>query len=166
VAAKAIAIDPGSSTGVAILTERDEIVTMTLDTSEGDVAGVLELLLEQRPSTVIVERFVTSGLMSRYGLHTVELVGAIKALSHLAGSTELYLEHIHGKIPAFDLVLRTPSQRAVRIPTAKVMLRERRTTLGHKFTDHEVDALAHLIGWMRSQEGDSTIDYMPLVEKR
>lgn len=152
-AAKAIAIDPGSSTGVAILTERDEIVTMTLDTSEGDIDGVLGLLLEQMPDVVIVERFITSGTMSRYGLHTVELVGAIKALHHLAET--MYVENsapLARVFHPFELVLRTPSQRAVRIPAAKIMLRERRTTLGHKFTDHEVDSLAHLLGWMRSQE--------------
>lgn len=149
--AKTIAIDPGSSTGVAILTERDEIVTMTLDTSNGDVDGVLQLLLEQLPDVVLVERFITSGTMSRYGLHTVELVGAIKALHHLAQT--MYVAGMHDLVfHPFELILRTPSQRAVRIPAAKQLLRDRREKLGYKFTDHEIDALAHLIGWMRAQE--------------
>lgn len=136
--ARAIAVDPGSSTGIAVLTARDEIVTLTLDTSDGDVSGLLSLLIEQAPRTVVVERFITSGMMSGYGLHTVELVGAVKALHYVL------LEK------AFELVLRTPSQRKVCVPIAKNILSLRRSTLGVRSTDHEVAALAHLISWMRS----------------
>lgn len=150
-AAKAIAVDPGSSSGIAVLTERDEIVTMTLDTSEGDIEGVLALLLEQTPDVVIVERFITSGMMSRYGLHTVELVGAIKALQHLA-ETILVVGTPNHVFHPFQIIFRTPSQRKVRVPAAKAMLAERRV-LGMRHTDHEVDALAHLLGWIASIEG-------------
>lgn len=141
--ARAIAVDPGADTGIAVLTSRNEIVTLTLDTSEGDVAGLLSLLVEQAPHTVVVERFITSGMMSRYGLHTVELVGAIKAWQHLNNDATT------GR-PPVDLVFRTPSQRTVCVPEAKRILSLRRSTLGARHTDHEVAALAHLIGWMRS----------------
>lgn len=146
--ARAIAVDPGSSTGIAVLTARDEIVTLTLDTSEGDVAGVLKLLVEQKPIVVITERFITSGMMSRYGLHTVELVGAIKALCYLCD--DLDSESLYCGLERFELVLRTPSQRTVCVPAAKALLTARRTTLGARYSDHETAALAHLIGWMRS----------------
>lgn len=141
---RAMAIDPGASTGVAFLlvdnVGQEHIITMTVPSHDGDVSSVVNLLLENTPEVVILERFISRGMLSKYGLETIELVGAIKCLEHLGRMR---------RSTFFELIRRTPSQRTIYIPRAKRAMDERKKAgVCKSFTDHEVDALAHLLGWM------------------
>lgn len=136
---KACAIDPGASTGIAMEFDNDIIATATVPTPDGDIHNIIELLLSKQPRVIIIERFITRGNISRYGLETIELVGAVKTLVYLASTLPGW--------PIMELIRRTPAQRATRIPQAKKILTARREEHGFSFTKHEVDALAHLLGW-------------------
>jgi hypothetical protein len=115
-----LAFDPGISTGVA-LRANGEIITTTIHLD--DVNKIYDFF-KYEPEVVIIERFACIRISS-YGLRTVELVGALKALSY-----------IHGIKP----VMHAPQHRTAFIIPARQLLKG----VLHK-TDHEVDALAHLL---------------------
>ena len=148
---KALAIDPGASTGAAILRHDGTIWTATVPASDGDVSEVVKLILRSQPEVIIIERFLTTGMLSRYGIETLELIGAVKCLHYLTSDTAVVVLHAASVVPPFDLIRRTPGQRATQIPRAKKYLQALRANEGLPFTDHAVDALAHLFGWMTMQ---------------
>lgn len=135
-----IAIDPGLSTGMAFRFNNGQWGTVTIpnmpDPNErlGLVLGtVVDQLMpgKDRCEAIIVEAFITMGYLSRYGIETLELVGALKSVCYL------------WSIP---FVKQVPGIRMGMEPTAKKMLKARET----QFTDHEVSALSHLLSYERT----------------
>lgn len=116
-----VAIDPGPHTGIATRHADGRIETWMI---HNDLEGVWRLVCSLEPRAIVVERFATSGRISAPGLQTVEIVGSMYALAWT----------LEAKI-----VRHTPAQRMPRLREAKEMLR------GIPHTDHNVDALAHLL---------------------
>ena len=143
---RVLAIDPGGSTGMAMW-EGTEVRTLTIPSMD-TIGEVVSVIIEARPDIIVVETFLSTGKLSKYGIWTLELIGVIKALVHLAYSDNL-VWHLEDWEPS--LVRRSPSQRIVFEPKAKELLRSRRTRTGVSFTDHEVSALAHLYGYLHSR---------------
>lgn len=130
-----IAIDPGITTGVAIHT--DEQVRMVSDRGEVRKGEYITLVIHKQrelfnlikvhsPTSVIFEDFNTPGRISKDGIATVRLIGAIEAITASMG------------IPT---VLQFPIERLRFLEPARSLLK----VGGKKFLEHEMDALAHLL---------------------
>lgn len=115
-----IAIDPGQTTGLAILLE-GKYITFTEVTPEGVWDQVNQLPWDH----VVCENFTTAGRISNYGLLTVRTIGGIQAICHLKGIP------VHMRMPQHRR-----SKQAKADKMAKVI--------------HERDALAHLLAWEAS----------------
>lgn len=119
-----IAIDPGptqpGTTGVAIRTDDGYMTCAYFDAKD-----VYELFDTTKYDACIIEFFTTSGRISRHGLGTVELVGAVTALCAMK------------KIPLYR---QAPFYR-------KPWLAEAKRIAGKGVVIHEIDALAHLLSW-------------------
>lgn len=124
-----LALDPGMTTGVAFRIGKCEPATEVLET----IDAVFGLILENNWDIVIYERFITSGRVSSYGIATIELVGAIKALCKSRGITSI--AHTPGMRKAFEF-------------RARAILTKR----GAKYMAHQLDALAHLLRWENDYE--------------
>jgi hypothetical protein len=116
-----VAIDPGKTTGVAIRTPDGKFHTCVL-TSDLEV---WELVQSHNWDTVVFETFATSNLVSAYGIKTIELVGAIRAICALRG---------------LEAIAQAPVRRVPYVKKARKLI-----TYPHQ--EHEVDALAHLLRW-------------------
>lgn len=129
-----MAIDPGQNVGMAFRFDNGNWGTLTVEKvpDEDDrLDMVLSTLVETwekyHPTTVVIERFATmSRYVSKYGLETIELVGAVRAVAYVHKIT---------------LVQQMPNQRLFMQHQAKELLREAK----RRHTDHEVSALAHLL---------------------
>jgi hypothetical protein len=116
-----IAIDPGITSGVAIK------VNGTYQTCVAHSGAELwEFIRDYNFSTVIIEQFATSSLISKFGLRTAELVGGVEALCWLKN------------IP---IVRRMPAQRIPFLRKAALLLKDT------AIVEHQQDALAHLLAW-------------------
>lgn len=126
-----ISIDPGISSGVAIKTN-DTYNTFTTKTN----TDLYEVLTENSWDYVVIEQYSTQ-LIGKYGLRTVELVGAIEGLCW---------------IKRFKLIKRSPIQRTPFIPRAKALMRQLKLGEGllDEVTRHQVAALSHLLGFERA----------------
>lgn len=121
----AIAIDPGQTTGIAVrMNAGGGVVTNTCVVTSAEEVWKYVAGLEW--SAVIIERFATAGYLSKYGLHTIEIVGGVKALCYTR---------------ALKLVVHTPQFRYPYMTEAKAFLADREHMV------HEVDALAHLLAY-------------------
>lgn len=124
-----LGIDPGVSTGIAIAhfaSSKWHFITST----HTDVETVWELV-DVPVEVVVCERF-SAQLISKYGLHTVDLIGGIKALAWLHGVQ--YIEH-------------TPTQRKPFIEYARSRVAPDPDMTRHD-QRHEIDALSHVIRYM------------------
>lgn len=144
-----IAIDPGQSTGIAIKTDNDYIVenqyvtkVLKHELNQHTAEQVWNLLIDVFEDSqsgsktndvvtwygieVVIERFATSGVLSKYGAETIEIVGGVKALC------QLY------EIPIF---VHQPQTRYPFQQQAKEMLSTKKHVI------HEEDALAHLLAF-------------------
>lgn len=117
-----LALDPGGTTGIAVRSYDGSIMTSVAT----DAPTVWSYFSNPAPDAVIFELFSTMGRVDKYMLHTVEMVGGIKALCH-ALNVQGYA-HV-------------PQQRKAFIESAREILKGQR----RKFMIHEVDALAHLL---------------------
>src|SRR5215831_5843760 len=117
-----ISIDPGGTTGVAIRFPDGSFKTVSI-TKKTDLYELI-----RPPVEVCVYEEFQAQLISGYGLHTVRLVGAIEALCWNYG--------IKG-------VPRQPQRRKAYVSKAVALLHDS----GYSFTDHEADALAHLLSY-------------------
>lgn len=120
-----LAIDPGVSTGVAIRFDDGSFKTVTI-TKRTDLYDYV-----RPPVDICVYETFQAQLISGYGLHTVRLVGAIEALCY---------EHKIQSVP------REPQKRKAYVNKAVALLH----CQGYNFTDHEADALAHLLSYEAS----------------
>ena len=117
-----LSIDPGGTTGIAV-SVGGEIATCTSKDAQ-EVWGMV-----QRFDIIIIERFATSGLLSKYGLHTIEIVGGVKALCYTLDK---------------PLYVHQPQERYAFQQQAHTMLLDRKVA----FLIHEEDSLAHLLAYM------------------
>lgn len=131
-----VAYDPGPHCGIAW---RDDAGVLQATMIYDNIILAFNYI-RTRPRAVVVEDFQTKGNISKDGLYTVRLIGGIQAMC---------LEY---KVP---LTIHIPQARYLFLPEARVYLRSIR---GRKpFTDHELDATAHLLTY----ESRSTINGKP-----
>lgn len=131
-----MAIDPGQNVGMALRFDNGNWGTLTVEkVPSGDerfdmvLSTLIELFNKYKPEGMVVESFKTmSRYVSKYGLETLELIGAIRAIAYLH------------KVP---IVQQMPSQRLFMEHEAKQLLKDR----ANRYTDHEVSALAHLLAY-------------------
>lgn len=131
-----LAVDPGQNTGVALRFDNGNWGTLTVpkvDTADERFDMVLSTLAEQikkyECNTLVLERFTSmSRYLSKYGIETIELVGAVRALCYFHG---------------IRVTLQMPGHRIGMEGSATKMLSLRR----QPYTDHEVSALAHLLAY-------------------
>ena len=127
--------DPGETTGVAMYNPYSN-PNMWTDECKS-FSEVITLCIDFKPDVIVIERFATSGRISKYGLHTTELVGGLQALSIAFG---------------WDFVRQSPQSRRSFLPDAKEhnapSLHGRNTYKGR----HEADALSHLLEYMWKKE--------------
>lgn len=129
-----VALDPGLTSGFAIRFDNGKWGTAAIPRS---MMAVINSLVEYKPTIIIVETFIGMGYLSKYGIETMEVIGAIKYWCLLNNC---------------ELVRRTNAQRRPSMPKAIEMLSERKALLGVRYVDHETDALAHLLSWERDVE--------------
>ncbi len=126
-----ISIDPGGTTGLAV-SVGGEVATCT----ETDPEIVWSMC--QRFDVIVIERFATSGMMSRYGLWTIELVGGVRAIAYL-----------HNK----QLFIHSPQERYAYQQIAHKMLLDRKVP----FVIHEEDSTAHMLAYMERKDDQSYV---------
>jgi hypothetical protein len=130
-----LGVDPGLSTGVAVAyfgteTKRYNYITST-HTEVGTVLDLVDVPVE----LVIIERF-SAALIDKYGLHTVDLVGGVKAMARHHGIT--LIEH-------------TPTQRKPYIEYAASLVPPDEGVTRHD-QRHEIDALSHIVRWLYQRD--------------
>jgi hypothetical protein len=124
-------IDPGVSTGVAIGFPQESgygYVTFTAkEPAEvwGAIAGSLSV------NVLIVEQF-SAQLISKYGIHTVEVIGGVIALAWDR---------------SIEVIRDTPQQRRPYMEYAKARVPPRGAHTQHDLR-HEVDALSHVVRYL------------------
>lgn len=127
-----LAIDPGGSTGLAWQTADGEFHT----TVAPNKWAVYEVIKRLAPTTIILERFITGQRLNQYSRYTIEICGGVEAAAHLLGA---------------KLIYHTPKAREPWMEQALNLLTEKHGPRGAKskghgvFTDHEIDATAHLL---------------------
>ena len=128
---KILSIDPGGTTGIAIRmsyitgVNTGDVYTCVLKSPE----EVFNMIATGQPEVIICENFQAQTI-SKYGLHTVRIVGGTYALAHI------YKKRY---------VLHMPQDRYPFLSEAKEILEKRRLTLRQPYMEHEKDALAHLL---------------------
>lgn len=132
-----VAIDPGISIGWAQVWNptgnEEEISTRTIDTRVVSLAKFYKDLYNFCPSIIICEQFilVPHGKMSSDGMQTLRISGGVHAVAHLIDAV---------------LKIQYPQQRTYMLPKAKEFLIAQH---GGKrtFSEHQLDALAHLFAF-------------------
>lgn len=128
-----IAIDPGVTSGIAI---RDLATNMITTCVCKTPEAVFDLLLGGTIKQIVIENFQAQQI-SKYGLHTVRVVG---------GTYSLAYEH---KIP---YEIHMPQDRYAFLSDSKEFLDGVKKDTGYRYMEHEKDALAHLLRWEYNQE--------------
>lgn len=121
-----MAIDPGITTGLAFKIAGEYRVAVATDTRD-----VWKLVWEDKPDLVLIEQFQAQHI-SRYGLRTVELVGAIESLcwaARIRFERRIPQHREPGMAPAIRWLEANPQ-------VARTM-------------QHHIDALAHIMAWER-----------------
>lgn len=121
-----MAIDPGICTGLAFKIGGMYKVAVATDTRD-----VWKLVWEDKPDLVLIEQFQAQHI-SRYGLRTVELVGAVESLCWAAN---------------IKFVRRIPQHREPGIAGAVRWLEANPQVA--RTMQHHIDALAHIFAYER-----------------
>lgn len=140
-----LAIDPGISTGIAT---KINLAYNTFTTKQN--SDVYEIVYEYPWDYVVIEQYSTT-LIGKYGLRTVELVGAVEGLCY---------------IQKLRLIKRNPIQRTPFVPRAKTLMKELELGVGllDEVVNHQVSALSHLLGFERAlNDGRYPTMHTPLV---
>jgi len=129
-----LGVDPGVSTGIAIAYwDAPNNKWLYTTSTHTDVKTVWDLI-DHPIDVAVVERF-SAQLISKYGLHTVDLIGGIKALAWYHAITveedtptqrKPYMEYARSLVP----------------PSADIPRHEQR---------HEIDAMAHVVRYLYRQ---------------
>lgn len=118
-----LALDPGGTTGVAIRLADGRVMT----TAVTQASELWDFFAEaNRPEQVIFEVFNTAGRVDKHMIHTMELVGGIKALCYAL------------RIPGYAY---SPQHRYAFKTDAEKILK----SLKRRYVVHELDALSHLL---------------------
>ena len=126
-----LGIDPGGTTGLAINIDGKYQTWVQPDKRE-----LFEFILSTPIEVIVIEQFITSIIHShKYGIYTAEIVGACEALAFVKN------------IPFHR---RTNHQRLPFVARATTIIKT--NNRGRSYEDHEVAALAHLLGWERYNE--------------
>ena len=138
-----ITVDPGQNVGMALRFDNGNWGTLTVekvpsgaDRFDMVLSTLVELVDKYAPKVIVIESFKTmSRYVSTYGLETLELIGAVRAVAYLRET---------------PVVMQSPQERVFMEGDAKGLLKER----NKRYTDHEVSALAHLLAYeyVRSPE--------------
>lgn len=120
-----LAIDPGGTTGIAVRVG-EWLNTCVMKSPE----EVFDLLQQHKDvlNVVVIENFAAQDI-SKYGLHTVRIVGGVYALCY---------------INKIEYVLHTPQDRYPFKEESKQWLETSKRGKGIRYMVHELDALAHL----------------------
>jgi hypothetical protein len=127
-----LGIDPGMSTGVA-LAFLDMGVWHYESATHTSIDTVLDLIAPP-VALVLIERF-SAQLISKYGLHTVDLIGGIKALAWYH---------------AITVEEDTPTQRKPYMEYARSLVPPSEDIPRHE-QRHEIDAMAHVVRYLYRQ---------------
>jgi hypothetical protein len=125
-------IDPGVSTGVAFAYYTNGAYEYTTNTATS-VQEVWDQIAW--PVKVLIVEEFNAQLISKYGIHTVEVVGGVIALAYKAGIT---------------VIRDTPQQRRPYIAYARAHVPPREHITVHE-QRHEVDALSHVVRYLYAQ---------------
>jgi hypothetical protein len=124
-----LGIDPGVSTGVALAHYMGGEWQYHTSTHR-EPHTVWELI--QFPIKVLIVENFSAQLISKYGIHTVEVVGGVIALAWKHG---------------IQVVRDTPQQRRPYLEYAKAQVPPRGAHTQHDLR-HEVDALSHVVRYL------------------
>lgn len=96
-----LAIDPGGTTGIAVLLPNGELLTTTFRTIKGSApprktvefvpTEFFKFLQATKWQLIIVEGFFADNMINNFGLYTIQLIGAIKMFGHLT-KTAVYVQ--------------------------------------------------------------------------
>lgn len=130
-----LAIDPGGTTGVAfqVFDRAENMLIVTTTVTEPE--ELYDIVIGTEWDEIVCEKFSTAGLLSKYGLLTIELVGGVRALAYCMSRPFHY---------------RAPQNR-------KAFQDEAKNTYfaAMKHIIHEEDSLAHLLAWKWKMEHDN-----------
>lgn len=121
---RVMAIDPGGNTGIAWYLDGK------IDSVCVPVTKAMSVIMDESIEFFVIERFATSGRISKYGIETIDLVGQVKGWCLAKGKT---------------LTLQSPQSRRAWMERATNFLGAKR-----RIDDHEDDALAHLFQYLES----------------
>jgi len=121
---KILAIDPGETNGVAVCIDNCYMTTILTEPTD------FFKFFQEGLDAVVIEQFAAS-VISKYGLHTVRIVGGIEILCKYL---DVPLKH------------QTPQSRLAFVDFAIRLVRKQGTytSIGDRH-HHQVDALAHLL---------------------
>jgi hypothetical protein len=123
-------IDPGVSTGVALAYFNPHTGWQYLTSTHKEVSEVWEFI--QFPIKVLIVEEFSAQLISKYGIHTVEVVGGVIALAWKHG---------------IEVIRDTPQQRRPYLEYARAQVPPRGAHTQHDLR-HEVDSLSHVIRYL------------------
>lgn len=123
-----LGVDPGGTTGIALACvnehTKEAIYTSASCTTKEEAWAFVNNAL----TAVVIEQF-DANLISKYGLHTVEIVGGFEALCFANG------------VP---IMRDTPQQRRPYLEIARTIIIN-----GTYYRNrHEVDAMSHVLHWL------------------
>lgn len=126
-----ISIDPGGTIGVAIQIPSINNTTRMYTCTFTNPEDIWKFAANPTFDTIVVERFITSGRVDKYGLLTIEIVGGLKAIAITTGK---------------KLVTHLPQNRYAWQKDAHLWLVDQ----SDPFVIHEEDALAHLLCYLET----------------
>lgn len=96
-----LSVDPGGTTGIAVLLPDGNLQTMTFSTIKGSKPPSKKIEFTPEKffkfmravdwNAIVCENFVADNMISKFGLYTIQLVGAIKMFGYLT-DTPVYIQ--------------------------------------------------------------------------
>lgn len=137
-----MSIDPGINTGIAYRFDNEALGTLTVEKPPDETVeawdrsmlDIISFIVGHKPSTVVIESFLGIQMQSKYGIETMELIGAVRGCCLSMG---------------IMLVKQPPAYRMTSVPMAKDILQLMKERFNKPYTNHEVSALSHLLAYER-----------------
>lgn len=123
-----ISIDPGYTTGVAIVSPGGELISSRLFEKK-DALDILYLIRTKQPSVIIIEDFVGSGPRTKEAIFVLKLIGSVIGVS--------YLEPV-------AVILQVPQFR-------KPLVSEAEALAPAGTSKHIIAAYAHALAWLEKE---------------
>lgn len=141
---KILAVDPGITTGMATYID-GQWNTFVCPKSFEAVYQVVMSGIDW--DLIIVEGFATPGLIASYGIDTVELIGAVKALCWWA---------------KLECVVQYPVERRGNLSDAKMLMQNVLKT--KRYQTHQLDAVSHILTYMRKHK-EQFPEYVTMIKQ-